>query len=303
MTRPSLLVPALAIAVLLAAAPAAGAATTSPESQRASIELDLAASNGLDAQLESFGDKITFEVGNKRSAVIYAIEGQATKAGLKAQFGKLGLIDVAFEPTKTLETTKPPPGCKGGPWTRAEGVFVGTIQFTGERNYVRIEETRAKGTMNVSPEWQCPEGKESMHLNAPRRSSTQSSRTRPKAEEAALYARDRRCRCFFGGFAFDDRKKPAWTAFYGAKIENREGMKISRITFAEAGASAFQFDHQAGVAKVDPPRPFTGTATFKRRAGRDLWRSTLRVPLLGAEPVSLRGRSFRARLARELPGD
>jgi hypothetical protein len=300
MTRPSLLVPALTIAAVLMAAPGVTAAVP-PEEQPASIELDLAASNGLDAHLETFDDEITFEISNNRSAVIYEIEGESTEAGLKAQFGKLGLIDVTFKPTKTHETNRPPKGCKGEPWTEREGLFLGTIRFTGEREYVRIEATRARGTMSVTPHWQCRDRKGPIRLNdAPPHFALSS---REKAKEAALYARDRRCRCFFGAFAYRDRKEPAWTTFYGAKAENREGMKIGRITFTQGGASTFEFDHEAGIAKVDPPHPFTGTATFKRRPGPDLWRSTLRVPLLGADPIGLHGPSFRANLRNRLPGD
>jgi hypothetical protein len=301
MSRASLLIPALAIAALLTA-PAASAATATADS-RFSIDFALAANNGLDAKLEAFDDGVTFEVGSERRLVLYEIEGQATEAGLKAQFGKLGLIDVTFKPTKTLERTPPPPGCRGEPWTHTEGVFIGTIQFTGERNYVRIEETRAKGTMSSNPPWQCRDRKGLIRPETTIRPSASNLLERREPEEAALYAHNPRCRCFFSAFAIPDSKNRTQSLFYGAKIENREGMKISRLTLAIAGASAFEFDHQAGVAKVEPPHPFTGAATFVRRKGRDLWQSSLRVPLLGADPVSLRGGGFRVRLARQLPGD
>jgi hypothetical protein len=297
MTRPSLLVPALAVALLLTAAPVASA------SRSASIEFDLAGNNGLDAHVEAFAGEVTLEIDNRHSAATYQVDGESTEAGLKAQLGKLGLIDVTFEPTKTLETNKPPKGCKGEPWTEREGFYLGTIRFNGEREYVRIEATRARGTMFVSPNWQCRDGKGPIRLESAPRSSTSRLRRQPDPAEASLLARDRRCRCFFGAFAIPNRDGRVLSLFYGAKAENREGMKIGRVTFAKAGPSAFEFDHQAGVAKVEPPQPFTGTATYKRRKGRDLWSSSLRVPLLGADPVSLRGREFRARLTRRLPGD
>jgi hypothetical protein len=300
MKRPSLLVPALAIVALLAAAPSAPGAVA-PQDRPASIEFDLAANNGLDAHLETFDGKVTLEIEGRHRIVSYEVEGKATEAGLKVQFGKLGVIDVGFEPSNT-RTFKPPKGCKGEPSTFSEGIYVGTIQFTGERNYVRIETAQAKGTMSVSRPQECPKGRGSGRLQPLLPRPSPFSSLQRADEEASLFATSRSCRCFFAAFALPDRKGGS-TIFLGAKSENREGMEITRGTIVETGPSTFTFNHKAGTAHVDPPRPFTGTATFKRRPGRDLWRSTLRAPLLGADPVSLRGRSFRVWLTRQLPGD
>lgn len=65
------------------------------------------------------------------------MQGEVTEAGLKVRFGRLGLIDVAFTPTKTLSMTEPSEGCEGEPRTLREGFFTGTIDCTGEREYVR----------------------------------------------------------------------------------------------------------------------------------------------------------------------
>jgi hypothetical protein len=301
MTRPSLLVPVLAALALLAAAPAAPAAT-SPSPDAASIEFELDASNGMFAHVEGFDDSITLSIGNRHSAASYIVEGESTKAGLKAQFGKLGMIDVTYRPTKTLNTSKPPPECKGEPWVESEGIFEGTIQFTGEREYVRVEATRAKGEMQVTPEWKCrnPKGPIRLPNTPPHRPR---AKLKSKADVAMLTARARQCRCGLVSYAIRGRKGKGQSAFFASKLESTEGMEIGRVTYAKAGPAAFTFNHKAGTSTLDPPQPFTGTATFKRRPGRDLWRSTLRVPLLGADPLSLRGRSFRAHLARDLPGD
>jgi hypothetical protein len=303
MTRPSLLALALAIGALLLAVPGATAAT-SPSPDAASIEFELDGNNGLYAHVEGFDESITLSIGNRHNVASYMIEGESTKTGLKAQFGKLGLIDVAYRPTKTVDKSEPPPECKGDPWVYSEGVFEGTIRFTGEREYVRIDATQAEGKMQVTPEWKCRNPKGPVRLDAAPRPSAQSPREKSKAEAAALYARNRHCRCSFSAFAIRAPGKSPWTAFSAGKLEDREGMKIARIAFTEkASPASFTFNHKAGTARVDPPYPFTGTATFKRRKGRDLWRSTLRVPLLGVDPVRLGGPGFRARLARELPGD
>lgn len=304
MKRPPLLVPAIAIVALLAAAPVAAAPTASPESRTiVSPEFELAGNHGFRAYVDTYDGGITLGIYRGAYFAAYEVRGEITEAGLKAQFGQLGSIDVAFEPTKTLNTSNPPKECEGEPWTRREGFFVGTIEFTGERDYVRIEAGRAKGEMSVTSEWQCPRKKGARPPSPP---PTSSPRERAEAEEepATLSAFSRRCRCAFAAFGVRDSHGRGVSFFSGSQFENREGMKIGRGTFAKTGASAFVFDHEAGTARVDPPQPFTGTATFKRRPhGRDLWRSTIRVPLLGADPVSFRGRDFRASLRRDFPGD
>jgi hypothetical protein len=225
-----------------------------------------------------------------------------TEAGIKARFGKLGLIDVTFEPTETREDS--PRGCTGPPSTLSEGVFVGTIQFAGEGGYVQVEETRVKGTLDVwrESEWKCPHHKQPQapHVSALR------TRKAPEGEKepASLFAYRRGCGCFFGAYAERSRRGKGPTFFIGAEVEKREGMEITRVTYAKARPSRFVFDHAAGTATVRPPQPFSGHGTFRRRPhGRDLWRNTVRVPLLGAESLDLRGPGSHAHLTREFPGD
>ena len=209
-----------------------------------------------------------------------------------------GISTVTFEPTETREDS--PRGCTGPPSTLSDGVFVGTIQFAGEGGYVQIEETRVKGSLDVwrESEWKCPH-----HKQPP---APQVSREAPEAEKepASLFAYRRGCSCFFAAYTERSRKNRGPTFFVGAKFEKREGMEITRVTYAKARRSRFVFDHAAGTATVKPPQPFDGHGTFKRRPhGRDLWRSTIRVSLLGAEHLDLRGRGSHARLIRDLPSD
>jgi hypothetical protein len=308
MTRAPILIPALAIAALLAATPVAAAPAATSKAQSASIEFELAANHGLRAHLETFNGEVTLEISRKDRLATYEIDGESTEAGLKAQFGKLGLIDVAFSPTNT-RTEKPPKECEGPPSTWSEGLFVGTIEFTGEREYVRIEATQVKGTMGVyrELEWQCPghKGPKPIQKGA-RQLSVLDSRERSEAERepATLGASSRRCSCYFAAYAERGRRGRGPTAFAGVKFETREGMEIVRSTGVRAGPSTFVFDHAAGTARVNPPPPFSGNATFKRHPhSRDVWRSTIRAPFLGADSVSMYGPGFRAALIRDLPDD
>lgn len=273
----------------------------------ADIEFDLPTNNGLEARVVNY-EKINLEIKDGRhSFVTYEAEGEATEAGLKVQYGKLGVIDVAFEPTQTRIIEKPPKRCTGKPSTEQEGLFVGTIDFTGEREYVRIQATQVKGTMSIwrESEWKCPHRR---RLSRPRHRSRPSSlaalmRPKPKREPATLAAVSYRCRCFLLATAVRQQGRVRRSTFAGAKFEETEGMEISRVAYAEAGASAFSFNHKVGTARLRPPAPFSGGGFFKRRPHRrDLWKSTIRVPLLGADPLDFGEPDYRAKLVRGLPG-
>lgn len=273
MRRLSLLASATAIVLLLAAATAPAA---SPEpGPVVNVELGLKTNNGLRAQLETADDKtVTLEIRDKDQAVSYEVRGKVNKRGLRVRFGRLGLIDVAFTPTKTLSSTEPSEGCTGEPRTLREGTFAGTIDFTGERNYVRIKAAEAEGSMSVISQWQCPEEPAPLARTA-----------RPRA--ASLLVFGNRCICLFAaGLHF--HKGGARTVFYGLKSEEREGMEIGRAVVARGGAPTFAVDLMAGAATVRPPRPFRGQATLKRGLGdHPLWRSTIRIPFLGAASMNL----------------
>lgn len=139
--------------------------------------------------------------------------------------------------------------------------------------------------MSVISQWQCAE--EPTPRARAARPLALSSRSEEKA--ASLLASGRRCSCTFAaGLHFSGGK--ARSIFYGFKAERGEGMEIVRAIVARAGASAFAFDLAAGTATVRPPRPFRGRAALRRgRSDRPLWRSTIRMPFLGAASIDLQG--------------
>jgi hypothetical protein len=282
--RPSLLILAIAIVAFL---PAAVAPAASPETGTiVTVELDLKADHGLRAHLETSDDEmVTLELEREGRGVSYEVQGEVTEAGLKVRFGRLGLIDVAFTPTTTLSSTEPSEGCEGEPRTLREGTFAGTIDFTGERNYVRIKAAHVEGSMSVISQWQCPE--EPTPLARTARPLALSSRSEEKA--ASLLAFGSRCSCTFAAGLHYSKGK-ARSIFYGFKSESREGMEIVRAIVARAGAAAFVVDLMAGTATVRPPSPFRGQAALKRGLGdHPLWRSTIRMPFLGAASINPRG--------------
>ncbi len=304
MRRVFLLLPVIAVATLLLAVLTGVASGAGPEQGTVVlVKLELKASNGLHAHLENSEDgTVTLELRKEGQIATYKVPGEATEGGLKARFGRLGLIDVVFTPTKTLNSTEPGKGCTGAPRTLREGVFTGTIDFTGEREFVRIEGPQAIGSMSVISQWECPETKAMDHFaRVSRLLATTSRDEKGERESATLSAVHRGFSCYFvAGVAH--RHSGGKSIFLGVKLEMREGMEIVRATEVHGPASAFDFDfdHAAGTAALRPPAPFSGHASFEAGLhGRGLWRSTIRVPLLGAKPIDTGGPGFAATLRPE----
>lgn len=122
----------------------------------------------------------------------------------------------------------------------------------------------------------------------------------PAEEEASLLVHTRRSLPIRSMLVIEgeDRHRRL-VAFSALEQERREGMRISRGAEAVAPARAFVRDLKAGTAHVDPPAPFTGSATFARRpGGHSVWRGSLRAPLFGGRPFRLAGRDFQAQLIK-----
>jgi hypothetical protein len=280
------------IAALAIAAPGGHAAAPTVHAQ-----FDLRANHGLRAHVSNDEDQVSLEFTDRRQRhyVNYEVPGEVTEHGLEAHFGRLGTIEVSFESTKAT-TVEPPRGCKGEPSTSSEGIFVGRIDFSGERHYVRIDRARAKGEMNIERggTWSCPRHRAAIGSGM--------REEEPEGESGWLKVYARHCICVLEAIAERDPRGRGKSFFFGGTNEGREGMRIIRVTTAQAGPSTFLFDHADGTATIRPPAPFSGHGHYERRRGRDLWSSTIQVPLLGAAALKLGGHDYSAVLRREVPG-
>jgi hypothetical protein len=265
------------------------------------VAMALKASDGFKVNLENSEDgTLTLELKRGGQGVAYAVPGHATAAGLKARFGKLGLIDVAFTATKVLNSTEPGEGCTGAPRTLREGVFTGTIHFTGERGYARIDASRASGSMSVISQWECPEAEATDPFAPDLGRPALASRAKSDEDDSGVFlaASRRGCSCTFQAGIGHRRGGGLRSIFFGEADEKRGSMKIRRLTEITGPASAFRVDRTAGTAVLRPPSPFSGRATYEKRAHhRGPWRSTIRVPLLGADPIDTGDPGFVAFLA------
>jgi hypothetical protein len=287
------------VAVLALGGGATSAAADGPTGADAGTEVGVEfklRAGGFVVELENNADddddELTLTVRGHRQAVVYLVEGEVTRKGVEAKFGKLGELSVGFQPTKTF-TGRLPTRCEGEAPKGMEGVFSGTFRFRGERGYVESEATRVHGEMHVVPPRKC----------APRRAAL---RSRPRAgrasggEDTAVVSALRDHKVGFAAIAHRDPRVPSSTSFLATTFEPREGMRIYRYAYAGARAPAFRFNLRKGTAVVRPPWPFQGGARFHRGPhGHNSWAGSLRVQLLGIDPVDLAAPGFRARITNE----
>jgi hypothetical protein len=253
----------------------------------------LQANHGLSAKLEADDDEIQLKVSRYGQQAVYFAPGEVSPDRIAVKFGSFGEFVVDYQPFRTLKTREPNRRCEGEPWTTTEGYFRGTLRFRGERDYVRIEATKAKGTLVLHPEWSCRYG------------SAGVSRARGRevgGDTATLAASSRRDSIGFAVIGSREEDERPYTFFFAGSQEVREGVGISRITLADTRSAGFEFDNRRGTAFVDPPAPFAGSARYLRRPdARDGWSGSLTAPLLGLGRVRLAGPGFDARLVPRLP--
>lgn len=258
------------------------------------FEIPLKADHGLSVKLEADDDEIELVVKKEGQQAAYFAPGEVSPEGITVKFGSFGEFDVDYEPFRTLESREPNRHCEGEPRTTTEGFFRGTMRFRGEGGYVRVEASRAKGTLVLRPALDC---------DYRRATASQVSRRRAADdEEATLGARSRRTDINFAAIGSREEGERPYAYFFATSQEVLEGVGISRFTFTGTRSSAFDFDNRRGTALVDPPAPFAGTAYYLRRPGApDRWSGSLTAPLLGLGRVRLAGPGFLARMVPRLP--
>jgi hypothetical protein len=253
----------------------------------------LQVNHGLSAKLEADDDEIELKVSKRGQQAVYFAQGEVTAGRIAVQFGRFGEFVVDYQPFRTLSTREPGRRCEGEPITTTEGFFRGTLRFRGERNYVRIEAARVKGTLVLRPKWSCQY-----------RSAGASRARGRKADEdkATLIASSHRDSIRFAAIGSRKEDERPYTYFFAASQEVREGIGISRFTYAARNRSGFWFDNRRGTALVDPPAPFGGSARYVRRPdARDGWSGSLTAPLLGLGRVRLASPGFDVRMVPRLP--
>jgi hypothetical protein len=304
-----------ALVGLLAGTAEAGSGVGQTDLSRSDyVAFEVRADNGLAALVEVSGHRVSLRVGTHSQLNDYQVRGAVSGNTVRARFGKLGHLAVHFRPTKTLPVERPGRGCGGvgaqndaGITQQTElGVFAGHFHFTGERGYVHVDASRARGEVINPIHFDCSDPPPTIRHSSHRTLSEtgpgidQLDRESESGHVAVLRA-ESPSRAFIAIAVGHPEKKAAAYFFAGAR-ERLGPVRIFRIAAAKAPFSTFAFDHKAGTATLTPPAPFTGSGAFQRNAdGSASWTGTLSAPLLGIDPVTLAGPGFEPVLAPDFP--
>lgn len=289
MRRSPTLVLALLAALLVGAQTTAAVAAAKHQPKLAfNVEVHLPKSHGFAVQVYSIGEKLGLEVAEVgHRSNFYEVPAFISEHRLKARFGALGLIDLRFKPTHVTKTGfSPGKGCHGCPLRTDRGVFTGTIHFDGENDFYKLNASRAKGRVEVSGFLPGGEG-----------------RFVPEEEPGEFTALDVKSKSEeFQAFAVRRPGEEGPAIFLAGAEEHQGAMRIVRGAGVLKGpAPTFLVDPKAGTATVQPPFPFSGSATLANNPdGSKSWTGSLSVELLGVGLVSLIYPTFKASIAQNV---
>jgi hypothetical protein len=261
----------------------AGAAAEDEAEKPFSAEFSVEGSNGYRISVYGRSNSVTVSVfegrprPGKRVVAEYTAAGTVSTEGIEATFGDLGEISVQFQPSGKVSRSKPklPKHCsRPRRIVRQEGVFVGTIRFTGEANYTAFEGEEADGSIGTPDELFCVSFANGSHPLSP-------------VLTVATTLHD----LGFDAVLFPGRSQ---VRFEAARLEKDGRVSIRRSVSVEGPPSSFKFDRKLTTATVIPPPPFVGTATYRRKPGRGnfSWSGSLTVSFPGAPEVPLTSPSF-----------
>jgi hypothetical protein len=255
-------------------------------------------------------------------STIYLAHGRATPNSIEASFGDRGRISLRFQPSGRDVRASRKAGCKraGGVPIARLGFFVGELRFRGEDGYTSARVHRARGgSIDLAELLRCLIGGGPSARDASLPSPALPIDLRPFGIGAHRYAKgaadppgvpthpshrpertilvsDQKlpiARTVFAALKRDSGQ----ARFLGLETSTEGSIGIVRLAFATADGSSFTSDDSLAKAAVDPPPPFSGTASFDHGPGSaKSWTGSLTVSFLGKRHVPLAGPPFEAQL-------
>ena len=225
--------------------------------------------------------RLTLIIARKGASATYSTPATVTPTRLEADLGALGRIAAEIVPSgskKALHSR-----CGGEIPEVEPRLYRGTFEFHGEHGYTDAVATEVPEAIELFASVICPRavGGEESGVGLP------GARLRIVARHG-----DRRESLQLNKNGF--RKA---TLFSATLAERRDGILIERSVHGRRPAAAFDYDPFLRRATVEPPAPFSGSATFRRLATpANRWTGDLAVDFPGEPDVALTGPGFSAGL-------
>jgi hypothetical protein len=229
---------------------------------------------GFSERLDGRGEIYVGVVRNRQAgAAYYSAPGIVSESSVKADLGPFGRVDLALNPSGRRR--KIHIACSRQNYTFEPATYEGIVEFKGEGGFTAAHATQAP----------------LMPLSSFCIAGGGYGESRGGGEPGAR----------LGGISFEHGRKltfqvnknhPRGRVKYSAEIrERRQGISIFRTVEGFAGAGAFQFADDLRAASLDPPLPFSGSASLARGPNSVLpaWRGDLALDFPGRSGVPLAG--------------
>lgn len=242
-----------------------------------------------EAHLQSSRGRTSLRSG---AATAYVARGTVTRNRIAASFGSMGKVSVRFRPSGQVAESKPQRHCRGADhFTSALGVYVGSIRFSGEDNYLSLHAQRAKGRIRSPLHLHCA----SFHFRQIEGRLARPVRDVSSGNITLLGASQRHGVSAIELFALQLRER---TFFLALSEQGRGKMAELRYAVAVAPDKTFTFDDARTSATLQPPAPFHGKGEYRAAAdGTTTWSGSLSASFPGAPRFSLTGSGYKATLA------
>ncbi|HEV7561940.1 MAG TPA: hypothetical protein VGO24_00430 [Solirubrobacterales bacterium] len=214
----------------------------------------------------------------------FRFQGEVTEGRIGADFGHRGRFEARFRPNGKLRKRKLH-GCVGGPQVTRFGVFEGTIRFSGEHGYTDFEAPRVSGSMSSRPRQICH------RHHSKRRSHPPRHQHHPARQTITIFRVESTDGLKLE--ALQSSQDPKTNLFFATDSDVSEGNLILRRAITIGHLGSFAFDAKLNSATIEPPAPFSGSATFQRLDDYTTrWEGPLTVSFPGLPDAPLTGRDF-----------
>jgi hypothetical protein len=278
---------ALVVAALAAASPVQ-ASTHSAISE--SLTGTTMGTNGYRIQVFGYHHHVTVVASLEPSSTSYIALGAVTDNHLTADFDQFGSLDLTFErhgKARHPHVHGVPPGCHADLTVRP-GVLRGAMTFHARNDVTVVEATEIPAKSTVS-RFGCTDEPEPQIIGG------HGTHGHPAVFLNAGNSRGR-YGTSFSVMRIGDRPTANFSADVAELIDR---VRVYSSIYAEGPANAFTYNVRQEHAVVEPPAPFSGSATLARGpGGATTWTGDLTVDIPGYGVAPLTGSGFQAQLGK-----
>jgi hypothetical protein len=275
------------ICILAASLALPAGATAKPGGGEREAEAHLAGTHGYRITISATSEEILVIARNGTAGVSYvSFAGSLTRDRIRVRLPGVGRIFLRFH-ERSRSHSRRPSNCRGSGRLTRKGVFVGMVKIRGERDFTSAQSRHVRGEIVEEPRNRCH------RLGATAsRGGLDSIRAMTKRGSGNL---------FFQVHSFPSTGLRSESSFVALLMRVRGEMVVmnAQVVFAE-DATSLEIAAPPRSATVEPPAPFTGSATFQQESAHQFsWLGDLAVELPGIGKVALAGPKFETELCRD----